>query len=98
MYKPGDKFIIELKERFVNPDNSFDETGVWKIKGLKGLFIDEESLRELGKFNEKVWLETLDDVRNKVAELKEDYEKLMEKNRLLRELVERKEKEGCLNQ
>lgn len=98
MYKPGDKFIIELKERFVNSDNSFDEAGVWRIKGLKGFFIDEESLRELGKFNEKVWLETLDDVRNKVTELKKDYEKLMEKNRLLKELVERKEKEGCLNQ
>ena len=98
MYKPGDKFIIELKERFVNSDNSFDEAGVWRIKGLKGFLIDEESLEELGKFDEKVWIETLDDVRNKVAELKEDYEKLMEKNRLLKELVERKEKEGCLNQ
>lgn len=98
MYKPGDKFIIELKERFVNPDNSFAEAGVWRIKGLKGFLIDEESLEELGKFDEKVWLETLDDVRNKVAELKKDYEKLMERNRTLKELVERKEKDGCLNQ
>lgn len=94
MYKPGDKFIIELEDKYVNPEDSYDDTKVWKIKRLRNFMIEEHNLRELGKFDEEVWIHTLDDLRDTVNELKEENKRLKEENRLKAELIEKLEGEG----
>lgn len=87
MYKSGDKFIIELKESLFNPEDLFSDTKVWRIERVKNFVIDEESLHELGKFDEEIWLKTLDNLRDRVSSLKVENKRLEEENKLKDEMI-----------
>lgn len=87
MYKSGDKFIIELKESLFNPEDLFSDTKVWRIERVKNFVIDEESLHELGRFDEEIWLKTLDNLRDKVSRLKVENKRLEEENKLKDEMI-----------
>lgn len=87
MYKSGDKFIIELKESLFNPEDLFSDTKVWRIERVKNFVIDEESLHELGRFDEEIWLKTLDNLRDKVSCLKVENKRLEEENKLKDEMI-----------
>lgn len=92
MYKSGDKFIIELKDNLIDP-RAVDSVAVWKVKGLKNFLIDEDKLKELGKFDEEIWIKTLDNLRERVSELKEENRRLREENKLKAEVIEKLEGE-----
>ena len=81
MYKSGDKFVIELKESLFNPEDLFSKTKFWTIRKIKDFIINEESLSELGRFDEGVWLKTFDELRDENFNLKMKIKTLEEENK-----------------